>query len=399
MRGLPLNFWLTFNVDLIVRTAYQMAKTPLLPLFAAGIGGGQLMIGTIVAVSTVTGMVLKPVVGALSDRWGRRAWFFAALLLFAGTPFLYRFVSTPEQLLTLRLFHGTATAIFGPVTLAMIAEMDRANRATRLGWFEMAREGGYLLAPTIAGALLTVMAPEAVFTIVGLLSCAAFVPALLIRFDGPAQTSPRPGLRGILREFAVGFGHTMSRVEMWFGGLLEMSVYCVTYGVKAFLPIFAVQQAGFGVLAAGVFFTVQEAAHIVARPFGGRLGDRFGYLPGIATGMAVIAAALLMLPGVSSGYALLAAAVVSGVGQGLIFPSTIAMVGGSVSATHMGLGMGVFGTLKNLGKVAGPIVVGALLQVGSFAWVLQSLAVFLLAAAVVVLLLHRQRAAALAQGR
>jgi hypothetical protein len=125
----PAGFWHLFGVDLMVRTAYQMGKTPVLPLLAASIGAGQVLIGTIVAVSTITGMITKPFVGLLSDRWGRRLWFFLGLALFAGTPFLYRFVETPDQLLALRLFHGTATAIFGPVTLAVVAEMDRAGLA------------------------------------------------------------------------------------------------------------------------------------------------------------------------------------------------------------------------------------------------------------------------------
>src|SRR3546814_14055347 len=93
-------------------------------MFAAAIGAGELMIGTIVAVSTMSGMLAKPLVGALANRWGRRLWFFAALILFSGTPFLYQLVETPEQLLALRLFHGSATAIFGPVTLAMVARSE-----------------------------------------------------------------------------------------------------------------------------------------------------------------------------------------------------------------------------------------------------------------------------------
>src|SRR3546814_8360252 len=72
MLNQPRGFWNLFGADMIVRTAYQMGKTPVLPMFAAAIGAGELMIGTIVAVSTMTGMVAKPLVGALSDRWGRK---------------------------------------------------------------------------------------------------------------------------------------------------------------------------------------------------------------------------------------------------------------------------------------------------------------------------------------
>ena len=56
--------------DFIVRTAYQMGKTPLLPLFAAGLGANATFLGFIVSASTLTGMLFKPLFGMLSDRWG-----------------------------------------------------------------------------------------------------------------------------------------------------------------------------------------------------------------------------------------------------------------------------------------------------------------------------------------
>ncbi len=82
------------------------------------------------------------------------------------------------------------------MTLALVSEMDRANRATRLGWFEIARQGGYLFAPALAGWMLTVMDPVAVFTAIGLLSCLAFLPTAFMPVGAtPLQAgrAARPG--------------------------------------------------------------------------------------------------------------------------------------------------------------------------------------------------------------
>ena len=139
--------------DLIVRTAYQMGKTPLLPLFAAGLGANATFLGFIVSASTLTGMLLKPLFGMLSDRWGRWIWFFIGTLLFSIVPFFYLWVENAHQLLMLRLIHGTATAIYGPVTVAWVIEEGKeedsidSNCAERLGWFGMARSAGYMLGP------------------------------------------------------------------------------------------------------------------------------------------------------------------------------------------------------------------------------------------------------------
>ena len=58
------------GADFLVRCAYQVGKAPVLPLFAAALGAGEVFLGLIVSVSTLTGMLLKPLFGVLSDRWG-----------------------------------------------------------------------------------------------------------------------------------------------------------------------------------------------------------------------------------------------------------------------------------------------------------------------------------------
>ena len=101
-----LDLWRITFADLIVRTSYQVGKTPLMPLFAASLGASEFMVGAIVSVSIMTGLVLKPMFGWLSDRWGRRLWLLIGVALFSGTPFLYQLIETPEQLFVLRLIHG-----------------------------------------------------------------------------------------------------------------------------------------------------------------------------------------------------------------------------------------------------------------------------------------------------
>ena len=152
-----------FFADFILRGFYQIGKTPLLPLFAASIGAGELIIGFIVSISTTTGVVLKPIFGILSDRWGRKLWLVISAVLFAGTPFLYQFVTTENELMILRLFHGVSTAIFGPVSLAYVASGGSQNVGTRIAYFGMSRLLASLLAPLSAGVLLTFLDFKDVF--------------------------------------------------------------------------------------------------------------------------------------------------------------------------------------------------------------------------------------------
>ena len=357
----PSDLWRITYADLIVRTAYQVGKTPLMPLFAASLGAGELLVGAIVSVSTMTGMVLKPIFGWFSDRWGRRLWLLMGLVLFSGVPFLYSWVNTPEELFWLRLLHGFATAVFGPVTLAFVVEMAISGKAERLGWFGMARSGSYLLAPLLGAWLLTWMDPATVFTLIGLMSCLAFVPVCMMDFSPPLHKRDMKEEKEFGRAWKSACGTVISNSRLWLASALEMLAYLVTYSIKAFLPIYALYTADFSLLAVGLFFSVQEAAHLLTRPVGGRFGDRVGYLTAINTGYLVLAIGFWLLPYATVQVELLGIAIIVGAGQGLIFPSTVALVSRCVDIRHLGAGMGFLGAVRNIGKVAGPLTAGALL--------------------------------------
>ena len=356
-----------------------MGKTPVLPLFAAALGAAELMTGLIVAVSTSIGMVLKPLFGSLSDRSGRKLWFFIALAIFSTLPFLYQFVSTSEQLLSLRLAHGFATAIFGPVSLAYVAELGRDNVASNLAVFGMARSIAGLTAPLSAGILLTFYPVETVFTLIGFLSLTAAVP--LLRLKDPSDRSSQVR-KTILRHLADAFQASVQTSAVWLAGGLELIVYMVTYGAKAFLPLFILSQESGTVFLAGLFFTVQEGIHIVLRPICGRLADRYGFSLSIRVGMLAMALGLVALTHLP-GSLILSAALLIGAAQAMILPASVAMLARASQAEHKGAGMGFYGALRNLGKVLGPVIAGGLLSLFDFGEVFTGFAICIAGVAVV----------------
>ena len=105
--------------SLLSRLGYQMARTPVLPIFATDLGAMPELIGVIVAASTITGVFFKLPSGALSDVLGRKRMMVLGALFFAAPPFLYPFIHDPWSLLALRFVHGFATAIFSPVAAGL----------------------------------------------------------------------------------------------------------------------------------------------------------------------------------------------------------------------------------------------------------------------------------------
>ena len=378
------------SADFILRSAYQMGKTPLLPLYAASLGAGDILLGFIVAVSTLTGMVLKPFVGVLSDAWGRRIWLLVGTAFFAGMPFVYRFVATPEQLFAARMVHGIATAIYGPVTLAYVAELSRTRRAERLAWFSTARNAGYVIGPAAAGWMLLSMDPVSVFTVIGILSSVAFLPVLLLPETPATGGVPRTP---VLRRSLAGLWSGGRTPAVWLAGGLGTSNLIAAYAAKTFLPLHALS-IGASPALVGAFFAVQEATHIVLTPLGGRVSDRLGHLQTVGMGMAMMGVALTLLTLTEVGLALMGPALLMGAAQALVFPSTLALVSVSVDEKHMGLGMGLVGTLRNAGKVAGPVLAGALISWLDFTGAFRLMGAMLLLGALALLVSRHARGTA-----
>lgn len=365
--------------DFIARAAYQMGKTPLLPIFAAGLGASGAFLGLIVSVSTVTGLALKPLFGMLSDRQGRRAWLFIGAAFFALMPFAYRFIQSPEELLLLRLIHGLATAIYGPVTLAYIAELSRGAGETSvaedIGWFELARSGGYIAGPALAGWLLLSLEPAAVFTVIGFISCAVFLPLLGLpetrQSAGHKPASARRHLGAALRAGGL-------TPAVWLTGALEAAAFIALYTLKAFLPLYALE-AGISAALVGLYFSLNEAVYVLGKPLCGRLADRLGYAPVISLGIVLLALALPLISALTPGALFLLPAALMGAAQALIFPAAKALVADSISPAHLGAGMGLVGMLQNFGKVAGPVLGGLAIGALGYSGALLLLSALLLA--------------------
>jgi len=109
-----------------------LSKTPVLPLFAQSLHASPAEIGWIVMASTLPGILISYPAGALSDHLGKRRLLLASLVVFASAPFLYLVISHAWQLMAVRFYHGFATAIFGTVASAALAERYTADRAARL---------------------------------------------------------------------------------------------------------------------------------------------------------------------------------------------------------------------------------------------------------------------------
>jgi len=159
MKASSSSFGALCAIGICARFSYALARTPVLPLFALYLGAGPEVIGWVVGISTVTGIFFKLPSGALSDWIGRGRTLFLGLLIFALTPFAYLLVWSTTALLAVRFVHGFATAVYGPVSMAIVAEVGGARKGEMLSWFSSLTIVGTLLGAPVAGYLLRAGGP------------------------------------------------------------------------------------------------------------------------------------------------------------------------------------------------------------------------------------------------
>lgn len=139
------------TVGFFARFSYALARSPVLPLFALYLGAGPEAIGFIVGISTVTGIFFKLPSGALSDIIGRKKTLLAGLFVFAIMPFTYLMVKDYYLLILIRFIHGFATSIYGPVSMAVVADISKEKKGEMLSWFPSITIIGNLLGAPVGG--------------------------------------------------------------------------------------------------------------------------------------------------------------------------------------------------------------------------------------------------------
>ena len=157
----------------------------------------------------------------------------------------------------------------------------------------------------------------------------------------------------------------------------------VTYSAKAFLPIYALA-VGRNTLEAGLFFTVQQAVTMVAKPLFGWIGDRWSHIYTILLAIFGMASALVMLTFSANVIYFYLAAIILGLAEALIIPSTTALVAKQLNQENIGAGLGIIGTLQNASKFFGPILAGLLISITSYELAFQLMAGFILCSGIVI---------------
>ncbi|WP_048151570.1 MFS transporter [Palaeococcus ferrophilus] len=317
-----------------------MSKSPTLPLYAESLGLGRSDIGLVAAASTVTGILVNFSSGLLSDLYGRRKLLIAGGFVFLSAPLLYFLADDALTLALVRVYYGVATAIFVPVSFALVSDLYPDRKGTFMGFLSSATLAGRALAPLLAGSIIYFLGFPVVFLLCSITGMVVFL--LSFRFPDTGRE---------LEKFELTFSKDLLII-----GLLDASVYMAYQGIETFLPLFYYLQGRAWL--SGLILTLEISIMAVVKPYAGYLSDRIGRRKPIIIGMAMVGLAAFAFAFASSLWAIVAGAIIFSIGASVSEASTKPLA--TEISRLRGTALGFLESIKDIGQAAGPVLIGFL---------------------------------------
>lgn len=329
---------------------------PILPSLlreVAHAGDITLAYGGLIALYAAMQFLCAPVLGVLSDRFGRRPVLVASL---TGAAVDYLFMAFAPELWMLFLGRAIAgiTAANIAVATAYITDITpEEERARRFGWFHAMFGIGFIIGPALGGVLgdAWVRAP---FLLAAALNG---LNALMAVFVLPES---RPGDRGLRFEARVLNPFLPLGWALRFGALvpllgINMILYFTAQVYGSVWVLYGADRYAWDMTTIGLSLTAFGICHAAAQafltgPLVARLGERRSMLLGAGfeiTGLVAIAFA-------AQGWVLFALAPAFALG-GIGMPAFQALITAKVDAARQGQLQGVLTSLGSLTAVAGPL--------------------------------------------
>jgi MFS family permease len=296
----------------------------------------------------VSAFFLRPWVGGLGDRWGRRPLMLVGACLFAVSVLAYPLAGNPAMLAALRLLTGAGEAFFwvGAVTAVLdLAPAERRGEAMSIA--SLALYVGIGIGPLVGE-----LAIERVgFAAAWVLAAAAALTALGLALRAP-DTRPEQG--GAAASASPQRQRLVHRAGLLPGLLLLASILGMA-GFLTFVPLYAID-----IGMDGSRLVLLSFAGIVVgiRSVGARIPDRLGTARATRTALALSAAGLALVGSWRSPAGLLAGAVVFAVGIALLTPAVMALAVEGVPPGERASVIGTTSAFLDLAFGLGPATLG-----------------------------------------
>jgi len=350
---------LTCNV-LFMSASYTMI-IPFLPMYLTNELGVDdtsvsLWAGLSFSVTFFVSAVMAPIWGRIADRKGKRLMAMRASLLIAVSYLLGGIVTSPEQLIIVRVFQGFASGLW-PMDLAIMTLYAPQERlGFSLGIMQGTLTAGGVVGPLLGGVLAELFGMRTSFYIGGLALFINFLAFTFIIKEPPMPKSTVP-LTAEEKNPMHLWHIPILRTMMIVSTLAQMVLYILMPVITTYIKALAGSMDNI-VFVAGAVFSLSGIAGAIAAPLWGIYGTRRTYFNSMFLAM-LFGGIMFTLQGIPD--TLMPFAVMQfGVGLFIagIQPSLNAIIAQHTPPQLKGSVFGLLFSAQQIGGAAGPLLGG-----------------------------------------
>ncbi len=345
---------------LFISIAGVSMVSPLMPVFAEDMGASGVWLGLAFSGFAITQVPLMPVVGRLSDRFGKRFFLWSGLLVYAMAALGYYWSPTYHELILFRLLSGVGAAMVIPTSYAFVGELAPfSNEGRYMGLFNIALIAGFGLGPAVGGLVHDSFGMDATFACMGLLSIFGFLVVFLFlpKTRSLPVSSPSGEVTGDQQSSSSLV--SMLKDEILRGVVTFQLMFGLLFGaVLSFVGIWMTTMAGSTVTQVGLVLSARVITNaILVYPFGW-LADRIDRVLLASAAMFMVVIGTFSVSWLQSFTPLLLLFMLIGLFESMAIPSINAITVGRGRDLGMGSVMGLFNMSMSVGMVAGSLLGG-----------------------------------------
>ncbi len=342
---------------------------PLLPFWAERLGANPFEVGLILSVYALAQFLFTPVLGALSDRFGRRPVILISLLIEAAGFALTALAGTLPLLLAARFVGGLGASNIGSAQAVVADVTAPKDRARGMGMIGAAIGVGFVVGPALGGVLASLGSTVPFWAAL----VVALVNALLVVFLLPETRGPRAAATQTQQQtqrrnrFALFAGWQRAIQTPAIARLILVNLlFTVAFtAMEAVFPLFSQREFGWQATENGYLFTYVGVIIVIMQ--GGMVGQlvkRFGERSLQIAGLGLMAVGLALLPFSGTLALMLVALALLSIGDGAVTPTNNALLSLATPAEAQGETLGLSQGIAGFGRMIAPLVAGGLFGAG-----------------------------------
>ncbi|TKB06717.1 MFS transporter [Desulforhopalus sp. IMCC35007] len=331
---------------------------PVMPIFARDLGAGGFALGVIIAAFSVTRGLLQPVVGNLSDRWGRKGFLMAGLLIYGLVGLLIPMAKDVSHLVVIRAFHGVGSAMIVPIGMAYMSLLAPIGQESRyMSYLNVAIFCGIGCGPVIGGILSDIWGLASVFYTMASLSLVALMLVILYM---PRRPAGEVATEGNFLKSLVEMVHNRKTVGIL---IARYSTMIIMVPSMAFVPLLMSEWPGVTGLQIGFVIACRTLVNALLQVPFGKLADKYSKRKILISSSLVLSAVVYCIPFFTTVTFMAVVYLLLGCVEAAIW----AVLGGYASLeakAHYGHGtmMGMFGFAMSGGVFTGAVLAGGIMD-------------------------------------